>query len=219
MKRQRGKTLHHEAREVIANVIKICDEEAANKAFKLPITSKTERAALYTGVGRSTIVRIRKENEERMRNDPQKPLSSPGKKRPRPSIIDKVDNFDFSIIRRTIEEFYLELKVVPTTDKLLTKLREKIDFPYGRDSLRLLLKANGFHWRKSQNKRKILMEKPNILHWRYKYIRDIRKFRAENKNIIYLDETWVDNDLTFKKCWQSESVFGVVSNISSTGMY
>ncbi|XP_050293624.1 uncharacterized protein LOC126734134 [Anthonomus grandis grandis] len=61
------------------------------------------------------------------------------------------------------------------------------------------------------------MEKPHILHWRYKYIHAIWKYRQENRNIIYMDETWVDNDLTVGKCWQSSDIFGVPSNISSTG--
>nr|CAH7759088.1 unnamed protein product [Callosobruchus chinensis] len=90
-----------------------------------------------------------------------------------------------------------------------------MEFSYSRESLMLLLKANGFYWSKCQNERKILMEKRNILHWRYKYLRSIRRYREEGRNFIYLDETWLD--LTFKKCWQSEDAMGVVSNISSTG--
>lgn len=214
-----GKTLHSQTREVIANVYTVCDEEARNNAFKLPLSRKLDRVALYTGASVSSIKKIHKEDEERRRNNPEQLLSSPGKKRPRLRIVDKVDDADFSIIRRTIEKFYLELRVVPTTRKLLTKLRQDMDFQYSRESLRRLLKSNGFYWRKCQNKRKILVEKPNILHWRYKYIHAIRKYREESRNIVYLDETWVDNDLTFKKCWQSGEVFGVVSNISSTGKH
>lgn len=167
----------------------------------------------------NSVKRIRNEDEERRRENPEKLLSSPGKSRPRPSIGDKINEGDFSIIRRTIQKFYLEIKVVPTLRKLLQKLQEDMDFPYSKYTLRRLLKANGFYFRKCGNKRKILMEKPNILHWRYKYLREIKKYREEGRNIVYLDETWVDNDLTFKKCWQSNDVFGVISNISSTGEF
>nr|CAH7749883.1 unnamed protein product [Callosobruchus chinensis] len=69
----------------------------------------------------------------------------------------------------------------------------------------------------AKKKRKMLMERPNILHWRYKYIREIRKHRQEKRTIIYMDETWVDNDLTFKKCWQSDTASGLINNIGSTG--
>jgi hypothetical protein len=32
--------------------------------------------------------------------------------------------------------------------------------------------------------------------------------RSEGRQIFYLDERWVDSNLTFKKCWQSEDVKG-----------
>lgn len=213
----RGKTLHSQTREVIANVYNVCDEESINNNFKLPLKRKLERVAMYTGVSVTVVKKIHKEDVERKENIPEKLLSSPGKKRSRPSAVQNIDDFDFSIIRRIIEKFYLELKVVPSLKKLLQKLKSDTNFPFSRETLRRMLKANGFYWRKCQNKRKILVERPNILHWRYKYIHAIRKYREEGRNIIYVDETWVDNDLTVPKCWQSAEVFGVVKNISSTG--
>lgn len=67
--------------------------------------------------------------------------------------------------------------------------------------------------------KKCQMERPTILHWRYKYIKSIRKYRKEGCNIIYIDETWLDNDLTFRKCWQSNDVFGIVNNIRASGKF
>jgi len=219
MEHLKNKVLEGQTREVIANVIRICDEESANNAFKLPLKNKTERAAMYCGVGRSTIAKIRKEDQDRQKFNPTEPLSTPGKKRKRLSVQEKIDNADFGVIRRIIEKFYTEYKVIPTLGKMLAKIKEEMEFPYERDSLRRLLKHNGFYWRRCQNRRKILMEKPNILHLRYKFLRSIKQYRSEGKNIIYLDETWVDTNLSFKKCWQSENVFGVAENISSSGRY
>lgn len=216
----KGRILHSQTREVIANVYRVCDEEAGNNAFKLPLKRKIERVALYTGASISSIRKIHKEDEDRRANNSAQLLKSPGKKRLRLSFKEKFDFFsDFSVIRNIIQRFYVEWKVVPTTKKLLQAVREQIDFPYCRESLRRLLKSNGFYWRKCQNKRKVLLERPNILHWRYKYIRAIRKYRQEGRNIVYLDETWVDNDMTLKKCWQNEEILGVLTNISSSGKY
>lgn len=214
-----GKTLHSQTREVIANVYNVCTEEARANNFNLPLKRKLERVAMYTGVSVSAVRRIHREDEERNRSNPDQLLSSPGKKRSRLSAVDEIEDFDFSIIRRLIEKFYLELKIVPTLRKLLVKLREDVYFPFSRETLRKMLKANGFGWRKCQNKRKILVEKPAILHWRYKFLRAIRQYREEDRNIVYIDETWIDNDLTVKKCWQSQNVLGVTSNISSSGEY
>ena len=126
MASKRGKTIKGEAREIVASVLSVCDEEARNKCFKLPVTSATARAALYTGVSQRTVCTIRKENEERNKNSPGKPLPSPGTKRPRPSIIEKIDQADFSIIRRLVEKFYCEYNVVPTCNKLLVKLKSEL---------------------------------------------------------------------------------------------
>ena len=44
----RGKTLHSQAREVIAHVYRVCNEEATNNQFKLPLEQKVKRTALYS---------------------------------------------------------------------------------------------------------------------------------------------------------------------------
>jgi hypothetical protein len=36
------------------------------------------------------------------------------------------------------------------------------------------------------------METPRLLTWRTEYIATIQKYRAENRNIVFLDETWFD---------------------------
>jgi hypothetical protein len=48
------------------------------------------------------------------------------------------------------------------------------------------------------------------------YLRAIRRFRERGHHIIYIDETWIDNNLTVQKCWQSEHQSGVLTNSSST---
>lgn len=49
-KRKNGKTIHSEARQSIANVIKMCDEEARQKRLLCPLMNATERAAKYAGI-------------------------------------------------------------------------------------------------------------------------------------------------------------------------
>ena len=108
----RGKTLHSQTREVISNVYNVCGEESKQNCFKLPLKRKLERVAMYTGVSISAVRKIHNEDEERKENNPDQLLSSPGKKRTRLSAVENMDNFDFGIVRRTIENFYLELKSV-----------------------------------------------------------------------------------------------------------
>ncbi|KAG8183832.1 hypothetical protein JTE90_025715 [Oedothorax gibbosus] len=66
----------------------------------------------------------------------------------------------------------------------------------------------GFRWKNTVDKRQFLMEEPNIVQWRYRYLRFMKKYRDDNRNIIYLDETWINNNLSFGKCTQLEKIDG-----------
>jgi hypothetical protein len=99
-----------------------------------------------------------------------------------------LDEFDKRVIRDTISEFYLVKKQVPTCPKLLPVLKEKINFPWGVHSLRYVLKGMDYQWKKFQNFRKLLIERPHIIDWRM-YLRAIRRFREQGRHIIHTDET------------------------------
>ncbi|XP_046684397.1 uncharacterized protein LOC124370150 [Homalodisca vitripennis] len=74
----------------------------------------------------------------------------------------------------------------------------------------------GFKWKRCGKIRNVLIERPDIVNWRARYLREIQKCRHEGKVIVYLDETWVDNNLTFGKCWSGPGVPGVLTNTSSS---
>ncbi|XP_035223741.1 uncharacterized protein LOC118196400 [Stegodyphus dumicola] len=62
----------------------------------------------------------------------------------------------------------------------------------------------------NQNKRKVFIERSDIVLKRTQYLRKVRQLRRERRPLIYLDETWVDCNITFSKWWQSQAVLGVV---------
>jgi hypothetical protein len=89
------------------------------------------------------------------------PLHTPGKHRPRPVHWNvTTDAFDMSVIRQTVQEFYLTQNKVPSCRKLPPVIKHKIDFPWGVHSLRNILHTLGF------SKRKILIERPDVVNWR-----------------------------------------------------
>ena len=51
-----------------------------------------------------------------------------------------------------------------------------------------------------------LIEREDIIAWRHRYLRTIRKYRREHKTLYYLDETWVNADHTMEKVWQDVDV-------------
>lgn len=101
---KKGQTIHSEARNIVSRIIQKCDEEAKKGQLVHMLRQSTKRAAYYTGMSESTIVRIRKENLQLLPGTEN--LSSPGKKRPR--NIEKVfhcSEEDRTIIRNIIYEF------------------------------------------------------------------------------------------------------------------
>jgi hypothetical protein len=47
---KQGKTVHSEVREVMAGVVKLCDEKDRSKELTFPLTLATDTAAKYIGV-------------------------------------------------------------------------------------------------------------------------------------------------------------------------
>lgn len=51
-----------------------------------------------------------------------------------------------------------------------------------------------------------MIEKDEIIIWRRNYLRQINKFREENRQIFYLDETWINAGHTVSKVWADETI-------------
>lgn len=43
-----------------------------------------------------------------------------------------------------------------------------------------------------RNRGSVLIERNDIIKWRAKYLRTIKKYRIEGRNIYYFDETWIN---------------------------
>ncbi|XP_055928589.1 uncharacterized protein LOC129959724 [Argiope bruennichi] len=152
-----------------------CSEEAAAKSLKVPLPQAMKRAAQATGVSEGTIRKIKNEVSTL---DKTEVLSTPGKHRKRP--IDRnceIDDFDKCVIRQTVQDFYVQQKKVPSLKKLLPVLREKLNFHWNKESLRKVLHSMNFRWKKCANKRKFLIERPDIVFWRNNYLRKMRQSR------------------------------------------
>jgi hypothetical protein len=61
---------------------------------------------------------------------------------------------------------------------------------------------------------KLLVERRAIIDWRCRYLIKMRQVREKLKNIFFIDETWVDSNLTYRKCWQGPGIRGVMDTVS-----
>lgn len=52
-----------------------------------------------------------------------------------------------------------------------------------------------------RSRKSLLIERSEISTWRYRYLTAIRSYRAQQKKIFYLDETWLNEGHTRSKVW------------------
>nr|XP_049694765.1 uncharacterized protein LOC126054218 isoform X1 [Helicoverpa armigera] len=112
---------------------------------------------------------------------------------------------------------------VPTLRNLLPVVREDLGYDGSREHLRKILHSLGFSYKKCKTDRSALIEKPNIAAKREQYLKIIMENRnlplELQKEIIYLDESYIHSSYKLKKCWQSVDVSGVKHNISKGKRY
>ena len=77
-----------------------------------------------------------------------------------------------------------------------------MNFPYGKTHLWRLLKKMGFDYEK-RGRQRIISERPEIIAWRERHLRRIRKIREADPErvIVYTDETWLNQGHRTKKEW------------------
>lgn len=162
----------------------------------LTVDKLVTKCSNFTQFGKSTIYRIL---HERKLESLKSPLSKSGRK----PI--KFDEDEKNALRRLVHSFYFR-KEIPTVDKVYASIKQDGGFPnIGRTKLWKTLREINFSWEK-HNRKAVLIESDEIVCWRRKYLRQIRQFRSEGKNIYFLDETWVNEGHTVGKHWQDKNV-------------
>jgi len=118
-------------------------------------------------------------------------------------------NLDDEVVRRTIHSFY-DNGQYPTSAKILATLHEKINYSGSQWSVRHILRSLNFKYKKCNDGRKFVMERNGIVCSRVKFLRKMNEFRLNNdtRPIVYLDETWINQNHTRRHIWQnSDKVF------------
>lgn len=209
------KIIHSQAREVIFNVYNFMKREV-ERGEPILFGTVQKRVAEAVGISRSSVQRILKESQRNVAEG--QAFATPRKLRKRKRKID-LDMFDKCVIRRTVNEFHKEHGERPTLKKLLPVVKEKIEFNGGKTALWKEIRNLGFKWKKSCDNRKVLIEKPDIREKRVQYLRAIKRYRQENRPIVYQDETYVHSSHTKPNSWTDESTSGGLKTPVSKGQY
>jgi len=126
---------------------------------------------------------------------------SPSKKKKSTSINDTFDDFIKNSIRQKIHTFWIKRKI-PSFHKILKAIKCDPDLPnISQASLKRSLKELNFEYFNTKNQKLGLIEGEDIVLWRRKYIRDIRRYRSESRTIYYLDELSVYVDDCTSNDW------------------
>ncbi|KAJ4448835.1 hypothetical protein ANN_00226 [Periplaneta americana] len=97
----------------------------------------------------------------------------------------------------------------PTVESITHAMREKTsgtdyEFPYGKSTVRRLLRSMEFSHKRVQRK-PTRAEACDIIAWTYPYIEQIRELCLQGYSDVYLDETWYDSYMCRMKNWTDNS--------------
>lgn len=128
--------------------------------------------------------------------------------------VTELDDFDKAVVRRTAHNVYIHEKKSPTLSALRMMLIDSINFKGSRSSLHKILKELGFKWQRTKSNRCVLIEKHDIRQKQISYLKQIKKYRNDNRHIVYLDESYILSSHVQNKSWSDHSNNGMLKHVS-----
>ncbi|XP_068085711.1 uncharacterized protein [Anabrus simplex] len=215
---RRGVPLNSQACELVRRTREFYEREREFVRLhgrpSVPADQVVERTSQTLGLSKRTVVQkgvLLQELKEKWTGEPSSGgnkaesgdlfLSTPGKKRFKPSPVTGIDSFQADAIRRHVYDYYSR-KEYPVVAKLLVSLKQKNLFSGGKTSLKSVLRALGFRYKKL-NGRKLLLEKSHIVMARSIFLNKL--VGKDLHEVIWLDETWVNAGECIDKSWTDDS--------------
>ncbi|XP_060868764.1 uncharacterized protein LOC132943720 [Metopolophium dirhodum] len=190
-----GKVVHTDQKQIIINLYK----DILITEPEIMYDNLMTRVSVACGIG---ILTVKNTISEYKRTGK---VSSPMNKKKRPTIIDKVDDFDKNAIRQKIHAFWFR-REIPTLTKMIRVVNDDPDLPnLTRTSFQRLLKSMQFEYTK-RDRNSALTEREDLVTWRRNYISDIRRYRQEGRTIYFLGETWVNTGDSSSRVWVDQGL-------------
>ena len=108
-----------------------------------------------------------------------------------------LDKFNQDLVRRTVFALHSE-RVAPTLGKIQERISDSIEI--SRSRLAIALNELGFSFRK-RGKKHYVKETQQVLSDRCHYLRKIREYRQAGFQVVFLDETWVNQNHRSEYGW------------------
>ncbi|XP_063368674.1 uncharacterized protein LOC134657050 isoform X2 [Cydia amplana] len=190
--------INSQTKEIIARVyhqMKI-EAEIDNVRNLKNARSPSRRTAQTVGYSQRTVFKILKEERLACANTSFTALDTtsifkPPSKRKRICPKSTLDNYDLSLLRNTIISYQTKNHEMPTLKELKEIVSEKTGFNGCKETLRKILYDSGFEWSTTDN-HKLLVERHDIQMLRFRYLKELQKYRDEGRYIVFTDNYYVD---------------------------
>uniref|UniRef100_A0A6P7H1L0 Uncharacterized protein LOC114344975 n=1 Tax=Diabrotica virgifera virgifera TaxID=50390 RepID=A0A6P7H1L0_DIAVI len=174
LKHPQGKALSLGEKQILVNMVNYRVNQRYDSLSKI-----IQTVAVETGISEKTIYSVRKEHSSALGLQPAKRQSKNLTSLSRDKTYDEGTK---SSIRRIVHDFFR--KNTPPTLNILLLVNKDEHLPnFSRTTLHRLIKDMGFVYTK-RDRKSMLIEKPKIISWRHRYLREIRTFWKQNYNSI-----------------------------------
>ncbi|XP_063541633.1 uncharacterized protein LOC134750393 isoform X2 [Cydia strobilella] len=198
--------INSQTKEIIARVYHQMKIEAqVDNVKKLKnARSPSRRTAQAVGYSQRTVFKILSEERQACANTSTymahdtTSIFKPPSKRKRVCPKSTMDNYDLSLLRKTIISYQTKNHEMPTLKELKEIVSEKTGFNGCKETLRKILYDSGFEWSTTDN-HKLLVERHDIQMLRFRYLKELQKYRDEGRYIVFTDNYYVDTTSTQKK--------------------
>lgn len=93
-----------------------------------------------------------------------------------------------------------------TSQRVANAMAESDLFPpFNQRTVRRALNDMGFRYMK-RHRNSILLERDDLVIWRQNYLRNVKRYRSEGYDIIYLDESYVNQRHTTTCTWYDTGI-------------
>jgi len=146
-----------------------------------------------------------------------KTVISPNRTRVKISARIIFDEFARNQVRRHVHSFWYN-REIPIVDKIYQAVSDDDSLPpISRTGLFRLLKDMGFRYSKRSGNG-ALTEKNEIVLWRRRFLRDIRKYQKEGRHLYYLDETCINvGECTIQSPWDAQLEGQTTAAVNASG--
>ena len=196
-----------DASDITFNIFSFFKREKERGSLYLSVDKLWQRTLAATGVSKTTVYNIvlSKAKQSTSASDGiqdggvciDEPMLESLSMRPACRTLDK---FNQDLVRRTVFALHNQ-RVPPTLAKIQDRIKNSIEI--SRSKLAIALNELGFSFRKREKKHYV-KETQQILSDRCNYLRKLRECREAGFQVVYLDETWVNQNHKSEYGWFPE---------------